>query len=86
MPLHRFLGNKLADGTDGGTPKLEGVGCFVIYCRKCHYGLCRDIELGTSVKGGKIHNVIFVDPCPNCETGEVIPYPPQYLEALRDPR
>jgi len=86
VPLHHFIGG---DATSGkGTRYLVPNGenaVFVIYCRKCHRGLCSDIEIGTADNGkGKKHNVIFVEPC-QCLT-EVIPYPEKYQEAARDPR
>lgn len=89
MPLHFFLGQKDKRGNSGSRKLgIDGTGDgFVIYCRRCHYGLCAHIEIGTCT-GGHL-NVIFVDPCPVCSgvaDPVVIPYPEKYREAARDPR
>lgn len=79
-PFDRFmlLGKTNRDGSKSVMRLLssnEKLSRFTIYCRKCHYGLCMHIEIGACMKSGKILNIIFVDPCPNCGTGEVLPYP-----------
>jgi hypothetical protein len=55
---------------------------FVIYCRRCHLGLCRDVEVGTVANiEGVIHNVVAVQPhvC-----GATIDWPESYLGALAE--
>ena len=89
MSLHFFLGQKNAKGNIGSRKLgVDGTGDgFVIYCRRCHYGLCEHIEIGTCEGGHR--NVIFVEPCPRCsgvEDPEIVPYPEKYQEAAIDPR
>jgi len=94
MPLHFFIGQKNIKGKTGHRwldPENAATG-FVIYCRKCHYGLCDHTEIGQSAEYPSWH-VVLVNPCPRCEKAtlegveaEVIPYPTKYLEATVDPR
>ncbi len=91
MPLRLFLGNVHENGERGDMS--IGNEKFVIYCRRCHYGLCQHIEIGSGEKFGAPWNVILVDPCPQCEEArlkgvevEVLDYPPKYHEIIRDPR
>ena len=52
---------------------------FVVYCRKCHVGLCRSVEIGQSIR--ERHNVMAIEPhvC-----GETIDWPEAYLGALAE--
>ena len=55
---------------------------FVVFCRKCHIGLCRGIEIGNYVSAeGKLENVMAVEPhvC-----GETLDWPERYLGALAE--
>jgi hypothetical protein len=59
---------------------------FVAFCRRCHRGLCRQIEIGPDDSAGeKSHNVVFVEPC-SCTPDTVpVPYADRYLLASREP-
>lgn len=37
---------------------------FVIYCARCHAGLCGEMTIGRSLV--KRENIILIEPCPYC--------------------
>lgn len=60
---------------------------FVLFCRVCHTGLCRILEIGSTP--GRAENVIAVEPCPNCLKAardggqpEALPWPRKLVGAL----
>lgn len=45
-------------------PGDDGKTEFVIYCARCHSGLCQWMTIGRSMV--KKENIILVEPCPYC--------------------
>ena len=92
MSLHYVVGGKDIHGEPRTPYILTGrwrPTQFVIYCRTCHRGLSRNVDIGSVVMGNKIHNVIAVEPCQDClddsyrQTDPVpVEYPAEYVQAL----
>lgn len=55
---------------------------FVIYCRRCHAGLCAKLEIGSVDINGKLHNVILVNPCGCDAETAVSELPDKYRSAV----
>ena len=81
MPLHYFVGGVEKDGRES-TPYItdrNGLPAFfIIYCRRCHRGLCTQVEAGG--------HFIAVDPCDCDADASPTEYPNKAAENLLDDR
>jgi hypothetical protein len=68
-----------------------GTTTFVIYCGRCHRGLCNNLEIGTADYRTHVRNVVAVYPCQTClaaaregKEPEIWPYPEKYKPAFEE--